>query len=131
MSDDRSPRNKLRRRSPKQPPTDVAILGGPTEDGQGAHLLRFRGGEVSAGEIRPVREGQSVTHRELVRLHPLDPERRVCRVETLHAPPAANAVAPEQPSSRPARVSNARYRKNWEAIFQAKAARSDPEWDVN
>ena len=68
---------------------DFAILGGPTEDGQGAHVLRVREGALSAGEIRPVREGEPVTHRELVRLHPIDAERGVCRVETVHAPEEA------------------------------------------
>src|SRR3954471_9238149 len=88
------PRRKRKAEDPQSPaaerkpqPPDFAILGGPTEDGQGAHLLRFREGSISTGEIRPVREGEVVTHKELVRLHPMDSERRVCRVETLHEPP--------------------------------------------
>jgi hypothetical protein len=90
--------------------------------------VRFRDGSISAGEIRPVKEGEPVT-RELVRLHPVDSERRVMRVETLHEPPAL----PESPSlSRPARVSNERYRKNYDAIFEAKAkAKKSGDWSVN
>lgn len=67
-------------------PHDIAILGGPTEDGRGAQLLRLRGDSVSVGEIRPAREGEPITHSELVRLHPLDAERRICQVEVLHEP---------------------------------------------
>jgi hypothetical protein len=121
------PARKPRARKPKPAP-DFAILGGPTEDGQGTHLVRFRDGEISAGEIRPVKEGEPVTHRELVRLHPLEGDKRVVRVETLHAPPAAPEEAPR---SRPARVSNARYRKNYDAIFESKRSGKKRNWDVN
>lgn len=135
MSDAKPPRSKPRARKPKPaptpeaepkpPPPDFAILGGPTEDGEGTQLVRFRDGTITAGELRPVKDGQPITHRELVRLHPLDPERRVMRVETLHAPevlpgPGAPAL------SRPARVSNERYRKNYDAIFDKKR-----DWSVN
>lgn len=116
------PSRKSRARKPKPAP-DFAILGGPTDDGQGTHLVRFRDGEISAGEIRPVKEGEPVTHRELVRLHPLEGDQRVVRVETLHEPARA-------PKSRPARVSNERYRKNYDAIFDAKRGKK-PSYDVN
>ena len=136
-------RHKATRRSPNPAPeepraepaesngADFAILGGPTADGEGAHLLRFREGTVSAGEIRPVREGEPITHRELVRLHPMDEDKRVCRVETLHEPPREIVEARqsnEPRRSRPARVSNDRYRKNWDAIFDNKKKR---DYSVN
>jgi len=120
------PSRKSRARKPKPAP-DFAILGGPTDDGQGTHLVRFRDGEVSAGEIRPVKDGEPVTHRELVRLHPLEGEQRVVRVETLHEPQQLPADAPK---SRPARVSNARYRENYDAIFESKRGKK-PSYDVN
>jgi hypothetical protein len=125
MSDAKPPRSKPQaRKTTKKPEADFAILGGPTEDGEGTHLVRFREGSVTAGEIRPVKEGEPVTHRELVRLHPVDPERRVMRVETLHAPPEEVQDAKR---SRPARVSNERYRKNYDAIFDSKKG----DWSVN
>ena len=116
-------------------PKDIAILSGPTEDGQGAKVLRIREGDVSAGEIRPVREGEPVNQSEVVRLHPLDAGQRVCAVEVLHAPagtPTKDAGQHEQEargSAGPARVSNARYRQNWSAIFESNKADSD--WSVN
>jgi hypothetical protein len=143
----------------RKKPHDFAILGGPTEDGRGAQLLRFRGDSVSVGEIRPAREGEPITHSELVRLHPLDAERRICQVEVLHAPAQGQAEgqAPrrepepepraalgdglrgsdpssERPAedslSRPPRVATERYRKNWDAIFDKRAKRK-ATWDVN
>jgi hypothetical protein len=126
------PARKTRARKPKPAP-DFAILGGPTEDGQGTHLVRFRDGEISAGEIRPVKEGEPITHRELVRLHPLEGDKRVVRVETLHAPPQQQApqARDEVPRSRPARVSNERYRKNYDAIFDSKRSGKKRDWDLN
>jgi len=116
------------KRQPKPPP-DIAILGGPTDDGQGARLLRIRDGQLSAGEIRPVKEGDPITHTEVVRLRPLDAEHRVCEVEVLHAPAALPKLAT---SSGPARVSTPNYRKNWSAIFETKRKRRPKsDWSVN
>ena len=133
----------------KRAPKDIAILSGPTEDGRGARVVRIReGGSVTAGEIRPVREGEPINQSELVRLHPLDENKRVCAVEVLHAPPnakhAANqshpsdqdkAAKPEQSDDRktagPARVSNEKYRQNWSAIFGSSEQKTDGDWSVN
>ena len=126
-----------RKRQPKVP-ADIAILGGPTEDGQGARVLRIREGNLSAGEIRPVKEGEPITHNEVVRLRPIDGEQRVCAVEVLHEP---KALAKEQtrdqskehtPTAGPARVSSPNYRKNWSTIFAAKRKRRvKADWSVN
>ena len=122
----------------KQSPKDIAILSGPTEDGQGARVVRIRdGGEVSAGEIRPLREGEPINSSELVRLHPLDANKRVCAVEVLHAP--AGAAIPDQSavgseskrSAGPVRVSNEKYRQNWNVIFGSKESASEGDWSLN
>jgi hypothetical protein len=138
---------------------DFAIVSGPTEDGQGARVLRIREGTVSAGEIRPVKEGEPITNNEVVRLHPLDAERRVCEIEILHSPVLAqsagthadrdanpegaatpahgdgddgDAAQKRATSSRHARVSTPNYRKNWSAIFEQKGKRgSKTDWSVN
>lgn len=117
-------------------PKDIAILAGPTEDGQGARLLRIReGGEVSTGEIRPLREGEPLNQSEVVRLHPLDADQRVCAVEVLHKGAeraSERASEPQQArssSTGPARVSNAKYRENWSAIFGAGG--NEKEWALN
>jgi len=115
-------------------PKDIAILSGPTEDGQGAKVLRIREGDVSAGEIRPVRDGEPINQSELVRLHPLDAGQRVCAVEVLHAPAEqAQAEGKRKPGSAgPARVSNAKYRQNWSAIFERDGnQKGDSDWSLN
>jgi hypothetical protein len=107
--------------------TDIAILSGPTEDGQGARILRIREGELTAGEIRPVKEGEPITHSEVVRLRPSDAHPRICEVEVLHAPPPAKEPKPELP--RRARVSTDSYRKNWDAIFDRQEKKTS--WSLN
>jgi hypothetical protein len=120
--------DKPAKRAPKaHKPKDIAILHGPTEDGEGARLLRLKGGEVWSGEIRPAREGQPVDQHELVRLRPLHPNLPVCEVEVLHAPKPSEARA----SSGPARVSNARYRENWSDVFGGGRRKARPDWSVN
>lgn len=125
----------------KQPPKDIAILSGPTEDGQGARVVRIReGGDVSAGEIRPVRDGEPINQSELVRLHPLDAQKRVCAVEVLHAPASNGAgekaekaeAEPKRASGAgPVRVSNAKYRQNWSVIFGGSDKSKDGDWSLN
>jgi hypothetical protein len=127
MSDDEKPRSK---------PRDIAIVAGPTEDGQGARVVRIREGNLSAGEIRPVREGESITHSEVVRLRPLDAEQRVCEVEVLHSPQPSAATrdknADDAAPRRRARVATPNYRKNWSAIFETKRKRrTRSDWSVN
>jgi len=122
----------------RQTPKDIAILSGPTEDGQGARVVRIReGGDVTAGEIRPVREGEPLHQSELVRLRPLDASQRVCEVEVLHAPEERSGRGGSRgargrdtaSSSGPARVSNAKYRNNWSLIFESADAASRMDHD--
>lgn len=120
-----------------RPSKDIAILSGPTEDGQGAKVLRIREGDVSAGEIRPVKDGEPINQSEVVRLHPLDPSQRVCAVEVLHAPAQQGKGKPGEEATRkgssagPARVSNARYRQNWSTIFEREGKKGDSDWSLN
>jgi hypothetical protein len=152
MKTKRTPKAAAAARAPGAP-RDIAILHGPTEDGTGARLLRFRGDTVTAGEIRPAREGQPLGQGELVRLKPLHRELPVCEVEVLHAsaPPATESESetesetgatpeverlgpPARQRAGPARVSNRRYRRNWSAVFGAKAVggRDDePDYSIN
>ncbi|MGD8862679.1 MAG: hypothetical protein PVI30_21895 [Myxococcales bacterium] len=128
-------------------PRDVALLTGPTPDGEGAQLLRLKEGTLMAGELRPMRDGQPLNGAELVRLQPMHPEVPVCAVETLHAPsttPSTDGVrragrhdggrkAAARPSRRqgPARVSNDAYRKNWSAVFGARRKKADTDYSLN
>jgi hypothetical protein len=120
--------------NPKPPRTrrtsDIAILQGPTEDGLGARVVRVKDGAVSAGEVRPAREGEPLAQRELVRLKPLHAELPICEVEVLHGPaepaPSANSSSSSSKASPgPARVATDTYRKNWGTVFGAKRKRGD------
>jgi hypothetical protein len=117
----------------RKKPRDLAILQGPTEDGKGARVLRLKDGELSAGEIRPAREGEPITDRELVRLKPISEGAPICEVEVLHAPAARvpavnNAGAAAKPGPGPAQVATDSYRKNWSAVFGGKRKR---DYSVN
>jgi len=97
---------------------DVALVCGPTEDGAGARIVRAKDGVLSAGEIRPAREGQPTNGSELIRLRPRPGAPRVCDVDVLHAP------QPAAPKARvivdgPAQVATRDYRHNWDRIFGA------------
>jgi hypothetical protein len=50
---------------------DVVLFHGPTEDGEGARVLRARPGRLDAGEVRPMRDGRPLAGGgEVVRLQP-------------------------------------------------------------
>ncbi|MDH5670531.1 MAG: hypothetical protein OEZ06_00170 [Myxococcales bacterium] len=139
----------MTRKRSKKPLTDVALLSGPTEDGRGARMLRYKEGALYAGEIRPAREGQALGGQELVRLEPLHEELPLCRVEVLHggdgdgkasATEAAGAGRPEghpaagnqgrKQGSGPARIATDSYRKNWAAVFGG-ARKKRTDYSVN
>ena len=104
-------------------PRDLAILQGPTEDGRGARVLRWKDGEISAGEVRPAREGEPIADRELVKLTPLgDGSGPVCEVEVLNAP-STHEASKDRPTHGPVRVATDSYRKNWSTVFGAKRKR--------
>jgi hypothetical protein len=101
---------------------DVALLYAPTDDGKGARILRSRDGNLEAGEVRPVKDGQSLQGGELVRLEPRSDAPSICDVHVLHEakrhdtgpPPAATAI---EPIGRPAQVATEDYRINWDRVF--------------
>ena len=115
----------------------MALVAGPTADGEGAHLLRGKDGQVSAGELRPAREGQPVQEGgELVRLTPMHEQLPICAVETLYgggdegAPAKRPPSRPRREGGGPARVSTERYRKNWNAVF-GKPKKRGKDWSLN
>ena len=119
---------------------DVAVVHGPTEDGAGSRVLRLRDGKLSAGELRPVAEGQPINGKELVRLRPRDGLPMVCDVEVLYDGTQASAEnagsAPEAPPNQdagpsgPARVSTPNFRKNWDRTFAGRRSKRS-DWSLN
>ena len=134
---ERKPRNARREMAQenKRGSRDVALLYAPTDDGKGARILRARDGNIEAGEVRPVKDGQPLQGGELVKLEPRPGAPCVCDVEVLHearpressAPAAAPAV---EPLGRPAQVATEDYRVNWDRVFGAPK-RAKPDKSLN
>lgn len=103
---------------------DIALLHGPTDDGKGARILRFKDGELSAGEVRPAVEGQPLAGRELVRLHGREGQPALCDVEVLYD--AASETDGER-NAGPPRVATQAYRRGWRQVF----AKSGPDRSLN
>lgn len=97
--------------------TDVVLLSGPTEDGEGLRALRSRPGRLDLAEIRPVSEGRHIGDSELVSLHP----RQIpilCDVK-VHYDPEQDGPQ-DSPHAGPARVASRAYRRNWDQVFGNK-----------
>jgi hypothetical protein len=105
---------------------DVLLLHGPTEDGEGARVLRARGERLEAGEVRPMREGAPLAPRsEVVRLTPRRESPALFDVHVEHQVPAASA-GPPRPTTKagPPQVATREYRESWERTFGTRRAKT-------
>jgi len=102
---------------------DIALVTGPTEDGEGVRVVRFRDDAVSAGEVRPMEEGKPLAEgAELVRLKPrAGTEVPAFDVERIYK----REAAPARTTKGPAKVATPAYRSNWETIFGAASSNDD------
>lgn len=98
-----------------KPAQDVVLIGGPTENEGGFHVLRRREDTIELGEVRALKEGQPI-HGEVVRLHAREDNERIFNVEVLVP---SSQKAPKS-LGRPAQIATDDYRRNWEAIFGAR-----------
>lgn len=116
---------------PEVPPRDLALVGGPTEHGDGVTILRLRDGQAEIGELRAAEPGRPILG-ESVRLHARAEHPRLFEVETLARGPLARRLRPEGEAAEarstptsparskgPARVASDAYRTGWESIFGA------------
>jgi hypothetical protein len=102
---------------PRDPeaPTDVVLLAGPTEDGEGLRVVRARKERFETGEVRPLKDGKPLGTGEIVKLAPRPGSPRVCDVEVLTK---LGPERPEQPRGNgPPQVATSAYRESWERIF--------------
>jgi hypothetical protein len=93
---------------------DLAMIFGPSADGEGFNVLRRRAGSkaVEAGTLRPLREGRAITG-EVVRLEPREEAPFLFDCETdeeLSTTPRASVAGPPQ-------VATDEYRRGWDAIW--------------
>jgi hypothetical protein len=104
---------------PPKPPDDafdVVMVGGATDDGDGAHVLRARPGRVDLAEVHPLREGRPIAGgAEVVRLSPRPDAPALYDVKVEHVvPPRLGA------GCGPAQVASAQYREGWDRAFARK-----------
>jgi hypothetical protein len=105
---------------PAPPAQDVVILGPPTADGGGVHVLRAREEKVEIGELRALEEGRPIVG-EVVTLAPRKDNPRVCDVKDSYRPPStASTTALAVTHKGPAKVSTEAYRDGWDEIFGKK-----------
>jgi len=102
---------------------DIALVTGPTEDGEGVRVVRFREDAVTAGEVRPMQEGKPLAQgAEIVRLKP----RAGCEAPAFDVEPVYKHEAKSVPVTKgPAKVASSAYRSNWETIFGAPSSNED------
>jgi hypothetical protein len=100
----------------KTPSDDVVLVGGPTEDGEGAKVLRLREERVETGEVRPLKDGQPLVGGEIVKLARRG-KSRLCDVEVLAKVGKADEGAEHRTGPGPAQVATRAYRESWERIF--------------
>jgi hypothetical protein len=111
-----------RETSPRAP-LDVMYVHGPTESGDGLHVLRQRADRIEVGQIRGLREGAPI-HGEVVRLRPRADGERLFDVEVLLEQPR------RQERGGPPQIATNAYRHNWDAVFGGAAGPKkghDPE----
>ena len=93
--------------------TDVVLLAGPTEDGEGIRVLRARDERIETGEVRPLKEGKPLGAGEIVKLAPRPGTPRICDV--------VEVIAKLEPAgergSGPPKVATNAYRESWDRIF--------------
>ncbi len=110
------PEKKERKDAPDE--FDVVLVQGATGDGQGTRVLRARPGQLEAGEVRPLREGQPLAPGgEVVRLVERSGSPLVYDVKVDYASPGPRTRTP----GGPAQVASPAYRDSWERTFAAKS----------
>jgi hypothetical protein len=113
MADDG--RKRASEDGPAPAPSDVVVLGPPTADGAGVHVLRAREERLEAGELRNLEHGRPITG-EVVTLAPREDNPRICDVKESILPPRADAPATAK-TKGPAQVATQAYRDNWDEVF--------------
>ncbi|MBS2019746.1 MAG: hypothetical protein JST00_43185 [Deltaproteobacteria bacterium] len=119
MSDDASKSVKPAGEAATATGLDVVVLGPPTSDGAGVHVLRARDEKIEAGELRALQEGRPISG-EVVTLEPRKENPRVCDVRSSYVPPSHASTTTGAPHKGPARVSSQAYRDGWDEIFGQK-----------
>lgn len=112
---ERSERRERRERCERSESDDIVVLGPPTADGAGVHVLRAREERIETGELRAMTDGKPVVG-EVVTLAPRADNPRICDVKDSYRPPPT-ALSAAGSKKGPAQVATKEYRDNWDEIF--------------
>ena len=111
--------------SERAPAKDVVLLGPPTADGAGLHVIRARDERIEAGELRALEEGRPIVG-EVLTLKPRESNPQICDVTDSYSPQAASSEPAQLGHKGPAKVATRAYREGWDEIFGAKPKPSGP-----
>ena len=99
---------------------DVVLIHGRSDDGA-LQILRKKGDELSAGELRPMQEGKPIEG-DVLKLRPRKETPLVCDVEE-----EVKIPRPHGATKKPAKVASDRYRAGWEKLWGRRTrAKSKP-----
>ncbi len=114
--------SSARARAPaaKEASKDVVLLGPPTADGGGVHVIRARDERIETGELRALQDGRPIVG-DIVTLRPREANPRVCDVTESYSPKGAQLG-----HKGPANVASNAYREGWDEIFGEKPKAPGP-----
>ena len=115
MPERRQPRGGKR----GMPKKDLALVFGPSADGEGFNVLRRRAEstDIEAGTLKPLKDGHAIVG-EVVRLSPREEGPFVFDCETDEE---LSTVRSSQMLAGPAQVASEDYRRGWDAIWGTRA----------
>ncbi len=96
------------------------LLGPPTADGGGVHVIRARDERIETGELRALQQGRPIVG-DIVTLRPRESNPRVCDVTDSFSAPTAQLG-----HKGPAKVATNAYRDGWDEIFGEKPKAPSP-----
>ena len=96
---------------------DLMILHSVTKDGKAIQAVRSRPGRLDMAELRPLKDGQDVSHCEVITLKPHKDMPIVCDVDVLYSPDKKESDQPSSNHAGPPVVTTDAYRKNWNRVF--------------
>jgi len=125
MAERRQPREKKPSRQREGRQKDLALVFGPSADGEGFNVLRRRAGSaaIEAATVRPLRAGRAITG-EVVHLaqRPEAPFLFDCETdEELSTVTSAAATSDRSVAAGPPQVATEEYRRGWDAIWGSRA----------
>jgi hypothetical protein len=123
MAERRQPREKKPSRRREGREKDLALVFGPSADGEGFNVLRRRAGSaaIEAATVRPLREGRAITG-EVVHLEQREEAPFLFDCETdEELSTVTEANRGDRHLAGPPQVASDEYRRGWDAIWGSRS----------